>query len=111
MRERTQWLISVGSVPLAGAVLFFVAVAFSPSPLLDIIMKVFFWPVSLCVGLVPPEAGLAGPPNRHWREGTPIHLLAALVGLAITWIFWSGVVFLIVRTLTKGRHRGLRVAG
>jgi hypothetical protein len=111
MRLRTQWLISsVGGGALAAAALLVFPNALSPSfpPSLDQVMRVFFWPVVLCEHLVGPGPSI-GPPNRHLHEGTPVQLLAAVVGLNFTWMFWSSLVFLIIRRHTKRRNRGLGV--
>src|ERR1700687_3382391 len=83
MRLRTQWLIfSVRGGAVAAAALLVFPNALSPSfpPSLDQIMRVFFWPVVLCEHLVG-RGPTIGPPNRHLHEGTPVHLLAAVVGL------------------------------
>jgi len=110
MRLRTRWLIfSVGGGALAAAALLFFSNALSPSfpPLLDQIMRVISWPVILCEHLVGPGP-IIGPPNRHLHEGTPVQLLAAVVGLNITWMFWSGLVLLIIHSRTRRRSRGFR---
>lgn len=46
---------------------------------------------------------------RHLHEGTPVQLLAAVVGLNITWMFWSSLVLLVIRTRTRRGNRGLGV--
>ena len=111
MRLGTQWLIvSVGGGALAAAAFLVFPTVLSPSfpPSLDQIIRVIFWPVVLCEHVVGSGPSI-GPPERHLHEGTPIQLLAAVVGINISWMFWSSLVFLVLRMRTKRRNRGLDV--
>ena len=98
MRLRTQWLIfSVGGgVLLAATLLVFPEVLFvSFPPSLDVLTRVVFWPVAVSEHFVRPGPTI-GPSSQHLHEGTPLHLLAAVVGVALSWIFWSSVAFSLI---------------
>jgi hypothetical protein len=98
MKSRTKWLVfSVAAGILATGAFSFVVALSRPVPsLLDPVMRMVFWPVILSVHLSGQGPSI-GPPERHFHEGTPIQLIAVAIGLFLTVIFWSGLVFVVVR--------------
>lgn len=104
MRLLKKWmLISLGGGLLLIVVLYqFIDVLpldaqNSPAPL-DAVVEIVLWPVPAFMQLVdfllpPPNIG---PPEKHWHEGTPVTLLAFVVGIGLTWVFYSSLGFLIV---------------
>jgi hypothetical protein len=111
MRLGTKWgIFSVGAgILLAAALLAFPGALFVPIPTsLDGLMGVVFWPVIICEHLVGPGPSI-GPSSKHLHEGTPVHMFAAAIGVAFSWMFWSSVVFLFILSRTHGRKRGLGV--
>jgi hypothetical protein len=68
------------------------------SKLHPIVVKVpeaVFWPIGVCVYLSGPGTPV-GPPERHMYEGTPVQIIAGLVGIGFSWVFYSSLVFLII---------------
>jgi hypothetical protein len=94
MRFRTKWLIfSLGGGVLITAVLLAFPGALPdtmPAPL-DPSAAVVLWPVTVCELLVGPGPTI-GPPNHHLHEGTPLNMLAAVLGLGLSWMFYSSLV-------------------
>jgi len=98
MRLRTHWLMfSIGGgVLLAATLLVFPEALFVSFPRsLDVLTTVVFWPVAVCEHFVGPGAAI-GSPSQHLHEGTPLQLLAAVVGVALSWIFWSSLAFSLI---------------
>ena len=102
MRLVWKWLL----VSLGGAV--FITIALStlpdrlidapddrPSALRDRVIEIVFWPIAVCVYLSGHGAPI-GPPEKHMYEATPVQVLAALIGIALSWIFYSSLVFFVV---------------
>ena len=99
MRLRWQWLL----VSVCGAVLVAVFLfAFTgdwvgpdlPAPLASLV-KVVFWPVTVLVSLSGPGSNI-GPPDKHWHEGTPVQFFAVVLGIGLSWFFYSSLVFLLL---------------
>src|SRR5260370_29595903 len=68
-----------------------------PAPF-DAVVEIVFWPVPAFMHLVnfllpPPNIGS---PEKPLREGTPLTALAFVVGIGLTWVFYSSLGFLIV---------------
>jgi hypothetical protein len=98
MHLKPKWfIISFGGGILitASLALFPNAVLVSLPPSLNVIADVVFWPVALCEHLVGPGP-IIGPPTRHLHEGTPLNFLAAAVGMGLSWMFYSSLVFLVI---------------
>lgn len=98
MRLRTRWLIlSVGGGIVVTALLsiFPQLLDISFPPAVDLVSVPLLWPVVVCEHLVGPGPSM-GSPGRHLHEGTPIHLLAAVVGVALSWMFWTSVAILVI---------------
>jgi len=105
MRLLTKWLlVSVGGGLILSAVFIFAPDSWT-DPLLNLMdtsdpvaveaLQVVFWPVSVCVHLSGPGAPI-GPPEKHMYEGTPVQMVAALLGIALSWTFYSSLVFLVL---------------
>jgi len=103
MRFSTKWLIfSLGGGILITAVLLVFPSALPdtmPAPL-DPIAAMVLWPVAVCEFLVGPGPRV-GSPNHHLHEGTPLNMLAAVLGVGLSWMFYSSLVLLV----TGARHR------
>lgn len=83
---------------LITAALWFCLALFNESdhPLLhDIFSFTLLWPVAVCLHLSGPGPRI-GPPAMNWHEGTPVQLVAAMIGLGLTWAFYAGVIALAV---------------
>jgi hypothetical protein len=101
-----RWLlISVGGGGLITITFFvFPKLLFANLSLAEAVGKVLFWPVAVCVHLSGPGASLGGSPERF--EATPVQIVAAILGIGLTWVFYSSLVFLIV--WLRSRRRLLR---
>src|SRR5262249_2240551 len=102
MRLLWKWML----VSFGGAVTITVALATLPERLVDApghksthirdgVVEVILWPVAVCVYLAGHGAPI-GPPERHMYEATPVQVIAAFVGIALSWFFYSSLVFLII---------------
>ena len=110
MRLGSKWLlVSVGGGVLLTSALLALpdtllgAPESKPYPIVDKVVDAVFWPMAVCVYLSGPGAPI-GPPEKHMYEGTPVQVLAALVGIGFSWVFYSSLVFLII-WIRKYRHR------
>jgi hypothetical protein len=112
MSLKWKWLlVSVGG----GVLLTFALFAFpdtlldalesKPHPIIDKVVQALFWPVAVCVSLSGPGVPI-GPPEKHMYEGTPVQVIAALVGISFSWVFYSSLVFLII-WIRKYRNKTL----
>jgi hypothetical protein len=111
MRLRTKWsILSLGgSVVITVALLVFPGILFVDAPsYVDFLLALVFWPVVICEHLVGPGPS-TGPPGAHMHEGTPVHMLAAVIGIAFSWMFWSSLAFVLIRIRATGQNRGLAV--
>jgi hypothetical protein len=97
MRLRTKWLLVsvVGGVLIAVALFFsdtlFDAVADVPGPL-GAVANVVFWPVAAWVHLSGPGPNI-GTPEKPFHEWTPVQDFAVVIGIGLSWVFYSSVVF------------------
>lgn len=100
MRLRTKWLLVsvVGGVLMAVALFFsdmlFDAVAEVPGQL-GAVANVVLWPVAACVYLSGQGPNI-GTPEKHLHEWTPVQDFAVVIGIGLSWVFYSSVVFLII---------------
>jgi hypothetical protein len=101
MSLRTKWLLVsvVGGVLIAVALFLFPdtlfdAVADVPRPL-EAVANVVLWPVAACVYLSGPGPNI-GTPEKHLHEWTPVQDFAVVIGIGLSWVFYSSVVFLII---------------
>jgi hypothetical protein len=109
VRLTKKWLlISVGGGFLLTATLFalpdsFVLIAGTkPHPVFDAVMQALFWPVALCVYLSGPGPDI-GQPGRHMHEATPVQIFAALIGIGLSWTFYSSLIFFVLWLRRKRR--------
>ena|SRR6266849_4493045 len=111
MRLIWKWLL----VSLGGGVLVIVALFTlperlidsaedKPHPAVDKAVEVVFWPIAVCVYLSGRGAPI-GQPEKHMYEATPVQVIAAFVGIGLSWVFYSSLVFLIV-WIRRYRRRG-----
>ncbi len=61
----------------------------------ELILSILLWPVRLIVGLIPPFN--IGTEEDPFYEGTPLHILGAMLGLILSAIFNGGVVYLVLK--------------
>jgi hypothetical protein len=111
MRLRTKWWIVSfgGSVAVAVALLMFPVLLFNEAPpYVEFLLLVICWPVIVCELLVGPGPSI-GPPGANMHEGTPLHILAAVVGIALSWMFWSSLVFFVKRIRARRQNRNVTV--
>jgi len=101
MRLVTKWLLtSIGGGVLVTAALvalpdtFLVSAEDKPHPIADKVVEAVFWPIAVCVHLSGPGVPI-GPPEKHMYEGTPVQLVAVLIGIGLSWVFYSSLAFLI----------------
>jgi len=72
-------------------------------PSVDKIVEAVFWPIAACVYLSGRGAPI-GPPEKHMYEGTLVQVIAALLGISFSWVFYSSLVFLII-WIRQYRHK------
>jgi hypothetical protein len=65
-----------------------------PHPMVDKGVEVVFWPIALCVARSDHGVPI-GPPEKHMYEGTPVQVIAAFVGIGLSWVFYSSLIFLL----------------
>ena len=101
MRLFTKWLITSlggGALLIAGLLAAPDSVLFlgedKPHPVADKVVQAVFWPIAVCTYLSGPGVPI-GPPEKHMYEATPIQVVAALVGIGLSWAFYSSLAFLI----------------
>jgi hypothetical protein len=109
MRLKTKWLlVSVAGSLLIAVVLFFsdtlfVAVADVPAPL-GAVANAVLWPVAVCVHLSGPGPR-TGTPQKPFHEWTPVQDFAVVIGIGLSWFFYSSFVFLLIWLRQKRRLR------
>jgi hypothetical protein len=105
MRLLWKWLlVSVCGAVLVTVLLFVFAgswVADVPGPV-AFVARIVLWPVAICVNLTGPGPSI-GPPEKHWHEATPVQFLAVVVGVGLSWLFYSSLGFLLL-WLWRRRH-------
>jgi hypothetical protein len=69
---------------------------------LNIPAKVLLWPITAFMQLAGAGPRI-GPPEKNMHEGTPIHVLAFILGLGFSCIFYSALSFVILRWRTNRR--------
>jgi hypothetical protein len=97
----TKWLlISIGGGVLVTAGLFALPDTFLNSaedkthPLADRVVEAVFWPIAVCVYLSGPGVPI-GPPEEHMYEATPVQVVAVVIGIGLSWVFYSSLAFLV----------------
>ena len=111
MRLRTKWWIVSfgGSIATVLALLMFPVLLFDEArPYLGYLLLVICLPVIVCEVLAGPGPSI-GPPGAHMHEGTPIHILAAVIGVALSWMFWSSLVLFIKSIRAHRQNRKVAV--
>jgi hypothetical protein len=112
MRLIWKWLL----VSLGGAVVITIALSTLPDRLIDTpdnkasdlrdrVIEIVFWPIAVCVYLSGHGAPI-GPPEKHLYEATPVQVIAAFLGIALSWFFYSSLVFLIIWVRKRRREHG-----
>ncbi len=97
-----KWLL----VSVGGALLLTIALSTLPERLIDApddkpsdtrdrVVEVVLWPIAVCVYLSGHGAPI-GPPEKHMYEAGPLQVIAAFLGIALSWFFYSSLVFLVV---------------
>jgi hypothetical protein len=43
------------------------------------------------------------------HEGTPVHMLAAVIGIAFSWMYWSSLPSILIRIRATGQNPGIGV--
>jgi len=66
------------------------------------VAKVLLWPVTVCLYLVGPGPRI-GPPDKNLHEWTPTHSLALMVGIDLSWVFYTTLVFALMKI--RSRHK------
>ena len=98
MRLLWKWLlVSVCGAVLVTVLLFVFAdnwVADVPGPV-EFVARIVLWPVAVCVNLTGPGPSI-GPPEKHWHEATPVQFLAVVIGVGLSWLFYSSLGFLLL---------------
>jgi hypothetical protein len=100
MRPIKKWMtVSLGVGALVTLALMGGVVAASetiPSPPAVLVDATYaaLWPVAALVYLSGPGPNL-GTPEKPIHEGTPVQLFAAAIGIGVTWIFYTSLMFLI----------------
>ena len=100
-----RWLLaSVGGGGLITvALLAFPQLLFSNMPVPEAVIRILFWPVAVCLHLSGPGVSFGGSPERF--EATPVQIVAVIVGIGLTWIFYSSLVFLTVWLCSRRRSQ------
>jgi hypothetical protein len=84
-----------------------------PGPLVAI-ANVALWPIHLCLYLVGPGPNI-GSAEKPLREWTPVQDFAVVVGIGLSWAFYSSIAFLsiwfhrnrhLTETLKSGNNKG-----
>ncbi len=83
-------VLTLGSLTTAAAV-------FSALLPVQIISKVLLWPVTILLWIFPAPCFDRGPGEEPFCEGTPIQILAGGFGLVVTWVFYLGVAYVLIR--------------
>jgi hypothetical protein len=96
-----QLIISVGGGAFITVVLYLLDVEASLLYPPNAIAKVLLWPVTFCLYLVGPGPRI-GPPDKNFHEWTPVHSLALVVGIGLSWVFYSGLAFVFLQF--RSRH-------
>jgi hypothetical protein len=87
-----QLIISIGGGTFIIVLLYLLDVAgFVLSPP-NAVAKVLLWPVTVCLYLVGPGPRI-GLPDKNFHEWTPVHSLGLMVGVGLSWVFYTGLVF------------------
>jgi hypothetical protein len=103
MRLLTKWLL----VSVGGGILATVALSTLPDrwidapdesahPTADKVIAAVFWPITRCVHLSGHGAPV-GPPEKHMYEASPVQVVAVFIGIGLSWVFYSSLVFLMFR--------------
>lgn len=99
MRLVTKWwLTSIGGGVLITAGLFALPGLFLASAeehtVAGKVLEAVFWPVAVCVYLSGSGVPI-GPPEKHMYEATPVQVIAAVLGIGLSWALYSSLGFLI----------------
>jgi hypothetical protein len=84
-RKRGAVLLGLGF----GAII--VASSFIPGWPESKLGRALFWPVYLVVNAFPPPCFDRGPGKQPFCEGTPVQVIAALFGLAVSFVLYSAL--------------------
>ena len=62
------------------------------APPVNVVARILLWPIPAFMHLAGPGPRI-GPPEKNWHEGTPVHVLAFLLGFGFSCIFYSVIAF------------------
>jgi hypothetical protein len=93
MRKVSNALIVV-SAAVVGAGVCWAAIRFGGH---GAVSRLVLWPLMGMAKLFPPPCFDRGPGEEPFCEGTPIQLFASLLGLTLSWLFYTGVAHLLLR--------------
>jgi len=103
MREGTRLLVFL-AVMIVPVPVLLALLALGPG-LENPALGAVFWPAKLCARLAGPGPEF-GPPGHRWREGTPVQMLADVLGFCLTYVFWLAVILAVLKYRS---HRANRV--
>jgi hypothetical protein len=95
----TKWLLT----SIGGGILITAGLLTLPDSVVDFpidnpvaakVVEIVFWPIAVCTYLSGPGAPI-GPPEEHKYEATPVQMVAAFLGVGVTWSLYSSLGFLI----------------
>lgn len=115
MRLLWKWLfVSVCGAIMVTVFLFVFSeswVADVPGPVASF-ARLVLWPVAACVSLVSPD-----PADKHWQEVSPDLFLVVVIGVGLSWLFYSSLGFLYLwlwhfqhPATSSGKHDDIRYA-
>jgi hypothetical protein len=117
MRLVTKWLLTSmggGALLIAGFLAAPDSLLFlgedEPHPVADKVVQAVFWPIAVCVYLSGPGVPI-GPPEKHMHEATPLQVVAALIGIGLSWAFYSSIAFLIFWLWRRRRAASRTLSG
>jgi hypothetical protein len=84
----------------AGAAICRAALSLAP----DDVARIILWPLSGLALAFPPPCFDRGPGREPFCEGTPIQMLAGLLGLGLSWLFYTGLLYLLVARVSSGKR-------
>jgi hypothetical protein len=91
-----QLIISVGGGAFITVLLYLLDLEVSLLYPPNAFAKVLLWPVTVCLYLAGPGPRI-GAPDKNFHEWTPVHSLALLVGIGLSWVFYSGLAFVFLK--------------
>jgi hypothetical protein len=66
-------------------------------------LRAVLWPATYIADAFPPPCFDQGPGQKPFCEGTPVQVLAGVVGLVVTWLLYSTVLQLLLTLFMRRR--------